>query len=162
MTTPELHAYENVRVSPLGFDGARGWPDVPPALVVDWLAVLVRATRVIAPDYEAPEVPYPLTFQRTDITSDGPYGSSENFYYLGYYWIETAGWLLHFEAGRHEGNEPLCLETCGMEYNVSSFLAPGSGGPARARFFVWHTDEQAEAVRAALLGADIPTLEGAG
>lgn len=159
---PQLQTYDNVPVSPLGFDGARGWSDVPRAPVVDWLTVLTRVARVLAPGYDAPEIPYPLAFQRTDITSDGPYGSSENFYYLGYHWIETPAWLLHFESGRHEGNEPLCLETRGLEYNVSSFLAPGSSGPARARFFVWHTDEQAEAVRAALFGAAIPTLEGAG
>ena len=150
--TPQLHTYEKVPVSPLGFDGAAGWSGVPRALVVDWLAVLTRVARLLAPGYHAQELPYPMAFQRTDITSDGPYGSSENFYYLGYYWIETPTWLLHFESGRHEGNEPLGLETRGLEYNVSSYVAPGSSEPAIARFFVWHTDEQADFVAEALLG----------
>ena len=152
MATPQLHTYENVPVSPLGFDGTRGWSDVPRALVVDWLSVLSRVAQVLAPDYVAPELPYPLAFQHTSITSDGPYGSSENFYYLGYYWIDTPAWLLHFEYGRHEGNEPLCLETRGLEYNVSSFLASGSSESARARFFVWHTERQAGVVAEALFG----------
>ena len=154
MAVPQLHTYENVPISPLGFDGTAGWSGVPRALVVDWLTVLTRVARMLAPGYEAPEIPHSLAFQRTDIASDGPYGSSENFYYLGYYWIETQAWLLHFEAGRHEGNEPLGLETRGLEHSVSSCIAPGRSEPAIARFFVWHTDEQAEAVREVLLSAD--------
>lgn len=155
MVTPQLHTYENIPVSPLGFDGTAGWSDVPRALVVDWLAVLERVARLLAPDYRALEVPYPVAFQHTSITSDGPYGSSENFYYLGYYWIEAPAWLLHFEYGRHEGNEPLGLETRGLDYNVSSLLVTGSSEPAKASFTVWHTDEQADVVADVLLGTSV-------
>jgi hypothetical protein len=134
----------------LSFDAADGWASIPRALLCDWLEVVARAARVIAPAYAKPDLPDAIAFKCETISSDGPYGSSENFYYLNYYSLEVQGLSIHFESGRQEGGEPLAMETRGLKLDVSSYLFPRQDGMAKARFFVWHHPEQAAEVRRAL------------
>ena len=148
---PDLNTYDDVPVSLLAFDaGQNGWAKVPRQLLVDWLAVLARVTQAVSADYRLPVLPDPLEFICETIASDGPYGSSENFYYLSHFRLETDGLLLHFEYGRQGEDEPLVMETSGLSHNVTSTMDPKTKGPARARFFVFHTSEQGESVKRAL------------
>lgn len=146
----DLNTYEDVPVSALSFDAAGGWASVPRTLLCDWLEVVARVARVIAPEYAKPDLPDAFGFKCETIASDGPYGSSENFYYLNWYSFETEGLSIHFESGRQEGGEPLAMETRGLKLDVSSCLFPRPDGAARARFFVWHQPDQAAEVRRAL------------
>lgn len=154
---PPLVTYEDVAISSLEFDARiSGWADVPRQLLVDWLALLSKVARVVAPDYSPPALPDPIEYAKETIASDGPYGSSENFYYLSYFSIELAGLRLSFEHGRQEGCEPLGMETTGLPYNVTSYLAADHHGTAKARFFVWHNEAEAQALQAILGVAPSP------
>lgn len=146
----ELHTYEKVRVSPVPFDASLGWANIPRQLLIDWAALVTRVAQVIAPDFAPPPLPDPIAFRHETIASDGPYGSSEDFYYLGYYSLGTAGHSIHFEHGRHEGNEPLCLKTRGLPHNVSSWLPATLAGVPLARLFAWHTEAERATIEALL------------
>jgi hypothetical protein len=147
---PVVHTYEDVPVSPLSFDATAGWAAIPRALLCDWLEVVARVARVIAPEYAKPDLPDAIAFKCETISSDGPYGSSENFYYLNDYSFEVEGLSIRFESGRQEGGEPLAMETRGLKLDVSSYLFPRPDGAAKARFFVWHRPDQAADVKRAL------------
>jgi hypothetical protein len=147
---PELFTYDDVPVSTVSFDASAGWASIPRQLLVDWAALVTRVARVIAPDFSPPPLPDPIVFNHETITSDGPYGSDANFYYLAYYSIETAGHSIHFEYGRQGEDEPLGLETRGLADNVFAWLPAKLNGRPLARIFVWHTEAQRAAVRSAL------------
>lgn len=149
-----LHTYTAVPVSGLAHDvRGRDWSAVPRALLLDWLEVFVRAVAVIEPGYRADAAPDPTAFQRSQITSDGPYGSSENFYYLDYFQMETPTWRIAFEAGRQGGNEPIGLTTRELAYEHAAFLVPQAGGPMRATVYLWHGAAYADDVRRQLYSA---------
>jgi hypothetical protein len=145
-----LHSYENVPVSTVPFNPAAGWHLVPCRLLVDWVALVERVARAIAPAYAAAPLPDPVVFAHEIIPSDGPYPSREDWYQLSWFHLTLPGLRIAFERGRHGGGEPLEVATTGLEHNVSSFMDPVAQTPPRARVFVWHEDAQTPAVRRAL------------
>ena len=70
----DLNTYDDVPVSALRFDPAAGWASVPPALFADWLEVVARVARVIAREYQKPDLPDVIAFRCETIASDGPTG----------------------------------------------------------------------------------------
>lgn len=151
MVEAKLQTFDNVPISDIGHDSLElGWSGVPRQLLLDWQSVVTKVARVLQPSYGHAELPLPLVFKQQTIPSDGPYSSSENFYYLDYFCCRTDSIVVHFEAGRHGGNEPLCMETARLGLEVSSYTYPQAAGQTRARFYVWCTEDQIDPVKQAL------------
>lgn len=132
--------YTKVGVSDKAPGFENGYADVHPAFLNDWLQRFVAAIRLLDPEFPDAELKLPLKFQSEWIDSDGPYGSSENFYQLRYFYLVLSEGTpreirISFEEGRHDGGEPICLDAIGSSLRASSCIHRPD---PTATFHLWH------------------------
>jgi hypothetical protein len=142
----DLKTYENILVSGVPFNFSRNLHEnIPPRLLFDWATLVCQIAKVVHPAFPILLIPQSFEFKTESISSDGPYGSSENYYTLDYVSFQLTGengcgFTIAFENGRQDGENPVWIETLGFNYSVSSYIYQNSAAPL-AKFFVW-TDEQ--------------------
>jgi hypothetical protein len=112
--------------------------------------VVFQIAKVVHPAFLPPTLPDYFNFETETITSDGPYGSSENFYYLDYNYFKLTGekgfgFKIYYEDGRQDGDNPVSIETLGFSYGVSSHIYKSSTSP-RAFFYVWQEPDRTAAI----------------
>lgn len=136
----DQQSYWEVAVStaPPGFE--RGYAEINPDFLNDWLQLFVDSVQLLYPHFQRPSLTLPLRFETEWINSDGPYGSSENYYQLEWRSILLSGGTesqicLSFEDGRHGGGEPICLEATALSPRLSSHIHRPD---PRASFHLWH------------------------
>jgi hypothetical protein len=147
----DFKVYKNVLVSGKSHDfEGRSYREVPRALLVDWVSLVVQLAQLLHPEFHARSLTATDQFQTETIDSDGPYGSSENYYTLSYVFMDLTssdgvGVRILFEDGRQEGGEPLGIETQGIHPQISSYIDKGTRGPL-ARIHIVHDDEATASV----------------
>jgi hypothetical protein len=143
----ELRTFADVLVSSTAFDfKGRAYHDVPRAVLADWASLMASLAGLLHPGFAAPTLPETFQFSQEMITSDGPYGSDENYYMLSYFYLDLTdakgvGLRIAFERGRQGGEEPLGIETRGVQPQISSYIDEGARSP-RARIYVFLEDAQ--------------------
>lgn len=148
-----LHTYNQVRVSGLDHDFSRHLHhQVPVQLLADWAELLCNLASVVEPKFGVPPFPSRIEFQTEVINSDGPYGSSEDYYQLDYVFFEHKcesgyGLRVSFENFRVGGSNPIGMETIGMKRNISSYIDKDSNRPV-ARIFAFHKSKMAPTIEA--------------
>lgn len=139
--------YENILVSGVEYDfSSNHHSRIPRKLYADWVRLITKLAKAVDPAFEVPPLPEPLFFTTESIPSDGPYSSSPNYYMLDYVHLELeaengCGLKINYELGRMGGGEPVCIETFGFSYGISSCIHKDSISP-RANIYMYHTAEQ--------------------
>lgn len=147
----DLKTYENVLVSGVSHNfSIYRYERIPCRLFADWTALVHKIAIVVHPQFTLPPFPNFFEFTTESIPSDGPYGSSENFYYLDYVYFllkgkDDYGIKIDFENFRQEHPAPINLETVGFSRGVSSHIDKESTSPL-ATFYVWHDEDKASEI----------------
>lgn len=136
----DQQTYSKITVSsqPAGFE--RSYAEINPRFLNDWLQRFVDAIQLLYPHFQRPSLSLPLQFQTEWIDSDGPYGSSENYYQLEWNSILLSAGTeneicIGYEAGRQGGAEPIQLKATALRPGlISQIHRPDP----RATFHLWH------------------------
>lgn len=149
-----FRTYENVLVSGVEHDFRRPHRHVPRTLLTHWVALIVRLGKVLHPGFDARPLTDADQFQTEQIPSDGPYGSSEDYYTLDYVFLDLiqsngTGVRIAFEYGRQGGGEPLGVETRGLEPQITSYISADARS-ARAKIFMCHDEDKNAEVEAVM------------
>ncbi len=153
MSDITLHTYNQVRVSRLDHDFSQHLHhQVPVKLLAEWADLLCKIASALEPKFSVPPFPSRIAFQTEVIHSDGPYGSSENYYTLEYVFFKHQGksgfgLQVSFENFRSEGSDTIGMETIGMRPSISSYIDKHETLPL-ARLFVFHDSKMAPTIEA--------------
>lgn len=146
-TMNDLQTYENILVSGVDYDFSKNsHENIPPRLFADWAKLVCKIAKAVHPAFNIPPFPEFFEFKTESITSDGPYPASEDFYYLDYVYFNLVGDKgyginINFENFRQYGKDPVCMETIGFNYGVSSYISKESTSPL-AQVNVWHDKDK--------------------
>jgi hypothetical protein len=143
----DLRTYENVLVSGVKHDFSRNSPEnIPQRLYADWAALIVKLAKAIHPPFSVPPFPETLEFKTELIHSDDPYRSDPDYYTLDYFFFELKaangdGLNINFENGRLGGNNPVTIQTSGLNKGVSSYIYNDAKAPL-ATIYIWHAADK--------------------
>ncbi len=119
-------SYENILVSGVDYDFSQNrHENIPHRLFKDWVRLVENLAKVLQPAFNIPNFPSSLSFTTEQITSDGPYGADENYYFLDFVYCkllgEKDGIMISFENGRQGGINAVSVETLHIDSNSASF-----------------------------------------
>src|SRR5205085_1219291 len=117
-----FHSYRQVRVCDL-VHRSSDWSRVPRLVVVKTLALHARVWKALGMTFVPPDVPETIFWNRESIASDGPYGSSEDYYMLDYVSWSAPPVSMNFEDGRIGATPTLSIESEVGGEKISALLA---------------------------------------